>query len=87
MEVEPEVFSRILGANLKQYQVCESRLSVNKRKLECLSYKKPRVMNLVKIDLSDLHSDMQEARGRKGNLSDLLLCIILFLLTLYKHEE
>lgn len=31
MEVEPGVFSRTLGTNLKQYQVRESRFSVNKR--------------------------------------------------------
>lgn len=44
-------------------------------------------MNLVKTYLSDLHSDMQEAHGKKGDLSDLLLCIILFRLTPCEHKE
>lgn len=36
--------------------------------------------------LSDLHTGMQEARGKTGNLSDLLLRLILFFSTPWKPK-
>lgn len=87
MEVEPEFFSGTFDTNLKQYQVCESGFCMNKREIWSVCHtEKPSVMYLVKMYLSDLHTDMQEAYGKTGNLSDLLLCIILFFSTLWKPK-
>lgn len=87
MEVESEFFSETFNTNLKEYQVCETGFCINKKEIWGVCYtKKPRVMYLVKMYLSDLHTGMQEARGKTGNLSDLLLRLILFFSTPWKPK-